>query len=204
MLRISAEINLGVKKPHVYFSSVYSMTRKLRHWQMNLTRLAYEFCQMKKNAPNSCLSFILKMDEKPVYTYKGMKNWPRQAHSEYCNIIQLVSYIPDGSLSFLRPSCHFYSVPFFLCPSIWFTVLTVVAIITINSVMTRLSVMILAPINFRIVALIIFWLSFDHLWYFLWFNNKSYCSYRTPDYFDSYFLVITYDYYFWPVPIKWV
>ena len=75
-----------------------------------------------------------------------------------CNIVQLASYVPDSSPSFLRPSCCFYSVPFVLHASTWLTVFTVIAVITID------LVMILAPINFRLVALIIFWLSF---WYFL-------------------------------------
>ena len=48
---------------------------------MNLTRLAYEFCRMKKCPRFIRLSFISKIDEKAIYAYKGMENWPRQAHS---------------------------------------------------------------------------------------------------------------------------
>ena len=49
---------------------------------MNLTRLAYEFCRMKKCPRFIHLSFISEIDEKAIYAYKGMENWPRQAHSD--------------------------------------------------------------------------------------------------------------------------
>ena len=48
-LEISAKIDPGMKKPHVHFSSIYSMTRKSQYWQMSFTHLAYESCQMKNN-----------------------------------------------------------------------------------------------------------------------------------------------------------
>ena len=118
-----------------------------------------------------------------------------------CNIVQLASYIQDSSPSYLHPSCCFYSVPFVLHASTWFTVFTVIAVITINSVMTHLSVMILAPINFGLEALIIFWLSF---WYFLDLTIRLIVLTRHLIILISIYLLITYDYYLWPLPIKWV
>ena len=70
------------------------------------------------------------------------------------------------------------SIPLILCSSLWFIVLT---IITVNSVMTCLSVMILAPYQLgpsSSFSDLWLWLSFDYLLIFPGFNYLPYCLYR--------------------------
>ena len=129
-----------------------------------------------------------------------------------CNIVHSMSYVPDDSPSI--PILPVYSIMFLL-----FSVLRPdspstpsspsITVIMINNDYDPSLGYDPGPYQLWTCGSDYLRLSFIHIWYFLYFlliNNKFYCSsghliILISNY--SYFLVITYDYYLCPLPIKW-